>query len=415
MQYTKNLLLELYNTTTDKSVPVITWRSSVNGEVNSAFVKIDDAFGELKEQMTKISGSAIKVEAIGDGLGNFMATGIDKIESYKKDDVIALIPNEDCVGNSMININGLGNKALMKVDNSGALVILEKGDLKAKHEYYFRYNGSVFVWQIGTSAEQLNYLATNSTLEATNVKDAIDELDAKSEFLCKILGYLSPNTFTDIDELTLNGKYIGNGKGLPTTDDFWVVDVTAGNYVVTEGDESRVEKYARQTAYKVIDSNGKKTEIAVFTRNRAYDGTWSNWSEFVLDNGTADCIPDITIKGRTLVNLLGRSGSVIYQQAENVSGSFVNEFNGFKVSASSKNSSTGECSGVIIFKNIPFAKNKKYIAIADIIENPTERSVWFYNSEATLYDKKSCFIYSKNNGQKKAESRKNKIFYLRYI
>ena len=154
MQYTKNLLLELYNTTTDKSVPVITWRNSVNGEVNSAFVKIDDAFGELKEQMTKISGSAIKVEAIGDGLGNFVATGIDKIESYKKDDVIALIPNEDCVGNSMININELGNKALMKVDNSGALVILEKGDLKAKHEYYIRYEGSVFVWQIGTSAEQ---------------------------------------------------------------------------------------------------------------------------------------------------------------------------------------------------------------------------------------------------------------------
>ena len=42
-----------------------------------------------------ISGSAIKVEAIGDGFGNYIATNIDKIESYKKDDVIAIIPNED--------------------------------------------------------------------------------------------------------------------------------------------------------------------------------------------------------------------------------------------------------------------------------------------------------------------------------
>ena len=105
MNYTKNLLLELHNTTTDKTLPVITWRSSINGEVDSAFIKIDKAFGELKEQMTKVSGSAIKVEATGDGLGNYSAIDIDKIEEYKKDDVIALIPSVDCIGNSMLNIN----------------------------------------------------------------------------------------------------------------------------------------------------------------------------------------------------------------------------------------------------------------------------------------------------------------------
>ena len=288
MSYTKNLSLELYNTTTDAQKPVITWRNSINGENDSAFIKIDDAFGELKERMSKISGSAIKVEVVGDGLGNYSTIAdVDKIEAYKKDDVIALIPDTDCIGNSMVNINNLGNKPLMKVANNGTFVVLEKGDLKAKHEYYFRYDGSVFIWQIGTSAEQLAYCATtNSTLTAENVKDALEELDVKLEILNKARGYHTPQLQTDANKLIESGKYVGFGNNLPD-DGVWMIDVTASSRKYTDPTTTNeiTDVYIVQQAVKVCEDNGLTTSPLLAFRSQINN----IWSEWVYNSPNSSC------------------------------------------------------------------------------------------------------------------------------
>lgn len=274
---TRNLNLPLHNDTTDASVPFLKWRNAMNGETNSAFLKIDEAYGKLKEEMTKITGSAIKISASGDGYGNFTATST-KLESYKKDDVICFVPDMNSTGTTMLNINGLGNKSLQKIDKDGLLTNIEKDDLIKNHEYYFRFDGLVYVWQMQTNAKDLSYIPS-ATLTSDNVKDAIDEVDKKVETLKINRGYLTLSKYDDANNLVESGKYIGCGTNLPD-DGVWIIEVSSGKKDFVNEQEHITNTYdiVSQIATKVSKNDGTECLPILMTRNKI-NGTWSQWDE----------------------------------------------------------------------------------------------------------------------------------------
>ena len=278
---TMNLNLPLYNDTTDMATPFLTWRSAINGEVNSAFMKIDEEYGKLVEAMSKITGSAIKIEATGDGYGNFTATNM-KIEKYNKDDVICFIPDMNCTGTTMLNINDLGNTSLQKINQDGTKINLEKNDFIKGHEYYFRYDGNVFVWQIQTNGKDITYIA-NSSLKSTNVSDALDELDNKADSLANERGYLTIKQYDDANTLTKSGKYIGFGNNLPD-DGVWFINVSSGDVEIPDVNSSTsppmsIECFEMtQIAIKVKNVDDTRSEPIIAVRNGSIGAIgWNDW------------------------------------------------------------------------------------------------------------------------------------------
>lgn len=183
---TTNLGLPLYNNTTDSQAKFLTYRTDVNGATNSAFTKVDSWAGTVNKKLADLADVTpnIMVNATWISMGYYEAT-VPKITEYKVDTIITFRPNIDTDGTTTLKINSLPIKSLMKYDEVGGLKNLDVRDLRKNHEYTFRYDGTNWVWQGGSSADQTNIVGDADNLIMVdgnnNLKDSgIDKADVSN-------------------------------------------------------------------------------------------------------------------------------------------------------------------------------------------------------------------------------------------
>lgn len=159
--------LKLYsNTTPDTLANFLDWRMDVSGTISGSNMNlIDTAMNGLQTQITSLSSTrgAIPVPATFVSGTDYTAT-VASITAYNTDMLIALRLNATNPGTTLLNINALGAKALMKVDSAGGYINLVAGDLKITKEYIFRYDGTRWVWISATSGDQINVVGTSGNL-----------------------------------------------------------------------------------------------------------------------------------------------------------------------------------------------------------------------------------------------------------
>lgn len=216
---TVNLGLSTYNNSTDSQSKFLTFRTDLDGVTNSNMTKIDTWAGTVNKEIDELKNQkpTILLNASWISLGYYEATSTE-ITDYVLDMLLTLRLDKDNDGTTTIKINSLSVKSLMKYGADGTLVNLEVGDLRIHHEYSFRYDGTSFVWQGGTSADQMNIIgnsgeivtvASDKTLESSGV--ALTNLVTKSQ----IKNNLTETTTGNILDAT-QGKILDDKIGVLT-------------------------------------------------------------------------------------------------------------------------------------------------------------------------------------------------------
>lgn len=141
--------LALYDPIVDQSVKFLDWRNAVSGNATSSNMnKIDAALHTHDVLLTNLQDSKgfVRVAAYYVSPNTFEAEDINGIDAYVSKLGIILSLDQTNTGTVMLNINGLGSKALMKYDNLGNLMNVEAGDLKINQRYHFQYTGTAWLW-----------------------------------------------------------------------------------------------------------------------------------------------------------------------------------------------------------------------------------------------------------------------------
>lgn len=141
--------LALYDPITDQSEKFLDWRNAVSGVATTSNMnKIDEALHTHDVLLTNLQDSKgfVRVSAYYVGPNNFAAEDVNDIDSYFSKLGIIVSLDQTNTGTVMLDINGLGAKALMKYNISGGLVNLDPGDLRINHRYHFQYTGTVWAW-----------------------------------------------------------------------------------------------------------------------------------------------------------------------------------------------------------------------------------------------------------------------------
>lgn len=221
---TINLNLVTYNSTTDSQNKFLTFRGATNGVDNSNMTKIDTWAGTVNTKITELENQkpTILINATWISMGYYEATS-SEIDTYVLDMLLTLRLDKDSDGTTTIKINSLPVKSLMKYGADGTLVNLEVGDLRIHHEYSFRYDGTSFVWQGGTSADQMNIvgnvgeivtIASDKTLETSGV--ALTNVAMKSQIKNNLTETTTGNVL-DATQGTILDNKIGVLSELTTT------------------------------------------------------------------------------------------------------------------------------------------------------------------------------------------------------
>ena len=160
-----NLGLKYYNTTTDSHSKFLTFRSDMASPLSSNMSKIDVWAGNTNSKIKKLedSVSGIVLNAQFKSTGYYEATSTF-IESYKVGQAIIIKPDTTIDGTTMLKINDLDVKSLMKYGSDGMPANLAVGDLKINREYLFRYEGTSWVWQTATSGDQINIVGASDNI-----------------------------------------------------------------------------------------------------------------------------------------------------------------------------------------------------------------------------------------------------------
>jgi len=164
---TPNLGLLTYNSTTDAaSTSFLDYRTAVDGVTSSNMTKIDDYVGTNNTNITALQASKgiNYVAATYVSTYSYTATSTG-ITSYATGTMMCITLDVTNVGSVGLNINSLGNKYLLKINNATeALDNIEAGDLRAGKEYVFRYNGTGWVWTNASSGDQIAMQGTIGNL-----------------------------------------------------------------------------------------------------------------------------------------------------------------------------------------------------------------------------------------------------------
>ena len=159
---TTNYSLPLYNSTTDQAEAFASYRAAVNGpSAGSAFSIIDTALGDHDTEISALQArnNIIHVPATFISANYYEAT-VTEITSYTTGMVIGVVLDTTSAGTVTLNINALGTKSLMKVDETGAYINIEGADLGINRVYLFKYDGTRFIWINAASAGQINVEGT---------------------------------------------------------------------------------------------------------------------------------------------------------------------------------------------------------------------------------------------------------------
>lgn len=232
---TQNLSLITENSTSDSQRKFMTHRMDVNGNVLSNMTKIDDWAGVVNEKLIKLGEvkPSILVEATWASMGYYEAT-VKDILIYKLGDVITFKPNKDNDGTTTLKVNLLEPKFLMKYATDGSLINLNERDLRINHEYQFRFEGTHWVWQDGSSADQTNVdgvignilsVSNDNTISDSGV--SVEQVATNKIDIESIRANKADKTYVDTqDSLKVDKSQIKNN--LTETVEGNVIDATQG-------------------------------------------------------------------------------------------------------------------------------------------------------------------------------------------
>ena len=211
MGKTPILQLETSNSTTDASQKFLTYRMNQNGDINSNMTKIDGWADTVNKKVKELQDrvSTVLLNANWISLGYYEATTLD-ITELKANMLFTIRLNKDNDGTTTIKVNGLTTKSLLKYDSGGSLVNLVSGDLRKNHEYFFRYDGTSWVWQSSTSGDQINIVGSGDHLLSINEKGFIEDSGVEKGKVSNIeLSAIEP--------------------ALPTANTYWYKDLGSGD------------------------------------------------------------------------------------------------------------------------------------------------------------------------------------------
>jgi hypothetical protein len=221
--------LSTYNPTTDGSALFQDFRGDVAGTVSTSNMNKIDAFATTTNA-SLVSLSAKKyivvVPATYSSENYYIATGISEITSYTVNQIINLSLDTTNNGTVTLNINSLGTKSLQKVNFDGTLVNFEANELKKNHLYFFKYNGSVWVWIDANSIDQIGTIGIANDL-----------------LMISPCGVVVDSTIT-----TTGSRIAGSYISLPLT------GVVSGSYNTIQ-----VDAYGRVISGSNLDSYANKT------------------------------------------------------------------------------------------------------------------------------------------------------------
>jgi len=164
---TSFLGLNTFNNTTDGSALFQTFRGDVAGTVSTSNMNKLDTFAQnISASVVALQSfkHTVVVPAVYSSANYYVATGISGITAYSVNLVINLSLDTTNSGTVTLNINSLGTKSLQKVNFDGTLVNFEAKELIKNHLYFFKYNGSVWVWIDGNSIDQIGTIGTSNDL-----------------------------------------------------------------------------------------------------------------------------------------------------------------------------------------------------------------------------------------------------------
>lgn len=167
---TPSYSLILYNSTTDQSATFATWRADIDGPASTSnFYRIDTALAGIQTQVTALqSASPVVVVPSVYTAGNYIATGVTGITAYTTNQLIVLSLDTTSSGAVNLNINSLGLKSVMKIDNSGAAVVMAGTELRINKLYLFKYDGVEWIWVNPQTASQINITGTSGNVVTVN-------------------------------------------------------------------------------------------------------------------------------------------------------------------------------------------------------------------------------------------------------
>lgn len=178
---TTNYGLHIFNTTTDKLETFQDFRDLIAGVgTNSNMYIIDGKLKEWKDLIDALSArqGIVKVPIVKDGTNHYSATGISGISLTYPDGLpIVVIPDVDNDGTTLLNINSIGDRALMKVDSSGVAQNLDAGDLKEGKAYLFIYDfpNTRFIWVNPNTADQIFASGTVGNILSISLDNTIED------------------------------------------------------------------------------------------------------------------------------------------------------------------------------------------------------------------------------------------------
>lgn len=182
MGKTPILQLDTNNSTTDATQKFLTYRMNQNGDISSNMTKIDKWAGTVNTDIEQLKNNkpTILLNATWMAMGYYEAV-TSEITEFKLDMLVTLRLNTDNDGTLTMKINELPVKSFLKYDSTGNLVNLDVGDLRKNREYQFRYDGTSFVWQGGTSADQLNIVGTSGNIVSVDADNTIHDSGVSAE------------------------------------------------------------------------------------------------------------------------------------------------------------------------------------------------------------------------------------------
>ena len=165
---TSNLNLSVTTEVSGSETLFLVWRTQMDGDDPSSNMGIIDAWaGVVSGSITSLkSATVFSGSAIGDGTN--YTSNISGIESLTDGLTVGMLFDTTNLGETTLDINGIGAKQIYKVQTNGNAVVPSAGDFSENRRYIFRYNGTYWVWVSATSGDQINVTGNLNNIIVTS-------------------------------------------------------------------------------------------------------------------------------------------------------------------------------------------------------------------------------------------------------
>lgn len=231
---TPTLGLTLYDSSGDQAVYFSTFRAVIAGTATTSnFYKIDTGIASDRTRISSLENTrgAILVSAIQTAPpSNYAATGIAEITAYSTNMTIILKLDVSSSTSVILNINGLGDKTVSKINSSGSVTNISGGELRVGKNYLFRYDGTQWIWVSATSADQIYTSGTIGNFLMVSADNTVEDSSFyPSYFAIASKGVTNGDSHDHVggDGGTILYSSLGNNNGWIEVSDTWTTNSQA--------------------------------------------------------------------------------------------------------------------------------------------------------------------------------------------